>query len=140
MATILIADDDPDVTHLVRKAVVDAGHEAVVVDDGTRALARAATADLVVLDVSMPGLDGHEVTAALREAAHTQHLPVLVLSSMSTADDVGTALDAGADDYLTKPVVQFEVARRVERLLATDAIERRTARYWSARRRGLRTA
>jgi DNA-binding response OmpR family regulator len=140
MATILIADDDSDVAQLARKAVTAAGHDVLVVADGTRALAHAGAVDLAVLDVSMPGLDGHAVTAHLREAPHTRDLPVLVLSGGVAAAEVTAALDAGADDYLTKPVVLFELVRRIERLLGTSAEARRTARYWKGRRRALRTA
>lgn len=140
MPTVLVADDDLDIADLVRRALITAGHDVVVVHDGASALAHAGAADLAVLDVSMPSLDGREVVGHLRSAPHTRDLPVLVLSSGTSADEIEAALDAGADDYLTKPVVPFELKRRVERLLTTSATERRTTRRQEQRRRDLRSA
>lgn len=140
MATILIADDDPDVVDLIRRSLAACGHRVVTAADGAAALAQAGAADLAVLDVSMPVLDGREVIAHLRAAPHTRDLPVLVLSGLTSAAEISGALGDGADDYLTKPVVPFEVRRRVERLLGTTPVQRRAVRRQTALRREIRTA
>ena len=140
MATVLVADDDNDVAELTRRSLTAAGHQVVVVHDGASALAHAGAVDLAVLDVSMPALDGRQVVGHLRAAPHTRDLPVLVLSSGTTADEISAALDAGADDYLTKPFVPFELKRRVDHLAGTTAEQRRTTRRQGQRRRDLRSA
>ena len=140
MPTVLVADDDPDLAELARRTLVAAGHRVIVATDGAGALAQAGAADLAVLDVSMPVLDGRAVIAHLRSAPHTRDLPIVVLSSQSSASEITAGLDVGADDYLTKPIVPFELNRRVDRLLATSGVERRVVRRQSARRRGARTA
>ncbi|MEO9321893.1 response regulator [Nocardioides sp. C4-1] len=140
MATILIADDDHDVRDLARRAMEAAGHDVVIATDGAEALARAGAADLALLDVSMPALDGWRVAAELRGAPHTRDLPIVVVSAMSTSSEIESALDAGADGYLTKPFVPFELLRRVEHLLAVTPAERRRARGRESVRRARRTA
>lgn len=140
MATILIADDDADVAALARHAVEAAGHDVILAADGAEALARAGAADLAVLDVSMPMLSGWQVAEQLRAAPHTADLPVVVVSSLSSAGQIEVALDAGADGYLTKPFVPFELNRRIDHLLATPAPARRRARCREAGRRARRTA
>ncbi|WP_139982245.1 response regulator [Nocardioides litoris] len=135
MATVLVADDDTDIAQLVRRVLTSAGHDVLVAPDGVRALVHVAAVDLVVLDVSMPTLDGHEVTALLRETHHTHDVPVLVISSDTTPAAIEAALDAGADGYLPKPIVPTELVRRVDHLLATTAGSRRAARRVGALRR-----
>lgn len=140
MATILIADDDADVAALARHAVQAAGHDVILATDGAEALARAGAADLAVLDVSMPLLSGWQVAEQLRAAPHTCDLPVIVVSSLSSSDQIEAALDAGADGYLTKPFVPFELNRRIDHLLTTTALERRRTWRREAGRRARRTA
>ncbi|MDO9454683.1 PleD family two-component system response regulator [Nocardioides sp.] len=140
MPTILVADDDSDIAHLARRALVAAGHDVVVAADGATALVHVGSVDLAVLDVSMPRLNGWEATEVIRATSETRDLPVIVVSGLTSADQITTALDAGADGYLTKPFVPFELVRRVEHLLDTSPVERRTTRRAGVRRRDLRSA
>jgi DNA-binding response OmpR family regulator len=107
---VLVADDEDDIRALVGVAVRRAGCLLVAAEpDGEAALAtaRSELPDLVVLDVSMPGLTGLEVCAALREDPRTAGVRVLLLSAGASPDEVARGLAAGADAYLPKP---FSVA------------------------------
>lgn len=121
MSRVLVVDDDPHLLRALRISLRAAGHDVVTVPDGTTALREAAGAhlDVVVLDLGLPDLDGSEVLAGLRPWFTG---PVLVLSARADSRDKVDALDAGADDYVTKP---FDMAELLARLRA--AVRRRTA-------------
>ena len=116
MARILIADDDLDIRELVEFKLLSLGHDVEVVADGQAALAacRARRPDLAVLDVMMPGLSGLDAVAAIRADPQLAGLPVILLTARAQEDDVATGLEAGADDYVTKPFSPRELAQRVE--------------------------
>ncbi len=105
---------------MLRRYLVAEGHSATLVHDGRSALeqARANAPDLLVLDVMMPGPDGLTVCRTLREESR---LPILMLTALSTVDDRVVGLDAGADDYLTKPYSPREFMARVRTLLRRTA-------------------
>jgi DNA-binding response OmpR family regulator len=115
-ARILVAEDDPKQSHLIRVYLEREGHSVLVVGDGRSALdhARARRPDLVVLDVMMPLVDGLDVCRILRAESS---IPILLLTARTTEDDVLLGLDIGADDYLTKPYSPRELAARVRALL-----------------------
>ena len=115
-ATVLVVEDDEGNRLLVRRVLEDAGHFVVEADDGPTALRTLATsnADLVVLDLGLPGQDGLEVLSRIRDAAE---IPVLVLTARSAETERVTGLDAGADDYMVKPYSVAELAARVRALL-----------------------
>jgi two-component system response regulator MtrA len=115
-AMVLVADDDPRHAEGIRRYLVAAGHQTVVVHDGRAALdlARRERPDLVVLDVMMPGLDGLQVCRALRQESDVL---VLMLTARSTERDLLLGLELGADDYLTKPFSPRELVARVRTLL-----------------------
>jgi DNA-binding response OmpR family regulator len=118
---VLVADDEDDIRALVCLAVTKAGCTVTgSVADGDTALAaaRADVPDLAVLDVSMPGITGLEVCAALREDPATAGIRVLLLSAGASLDDVARGLSAGADAYLAKP---FGVAGLVHQVRALTA-------------------
>ncbi|HET8582427.1 MAG TPA: response regulator [Jatrophihabitans sp.] len=119
MGTVLVADDDPDVRQLVAFKLRQAGHEVIVVGDGPSAIAAAGArpVDLAVLDVTMPGLSGLEVCAALRADARTAAVPVILLSARAHEGDAQRGLQAGAVAYVTKPFSPRELVDRVECLL-----------------------
>jgi two-component system KDP operon response regulator KdpE len=112
---ILIADDDPQILRALRVTLGARGYDVVTARDGAEALAAAAHEhpDLVMLDLGMPHLDGIEVIAGLR--GWTQ-VPILVVSGRSGAADKVDALDAGADDYVTKPFSIDELLARIRAL------------------------
>lgn len=116
-AHVLIAEDDPKQAEIVRRYLTLDGHGAIVVHDGWSALgqARALRPDLLILDVMMPGADGHQVCRLLR--AENDDLAILMLTARSSEDDLLLGLEAGADDYLTKPYGPRELVARVRALL-----------------------
>jgi DNA-binding response OmpR family regulator len=119
VSTVLVAEDDPDISLLLRAVMTSLGHEAVLCRTGADVLAQApgVRPDLLVLDVNLPGdLDGLGVARALREAGSTT--PVLMLTARASAQDRDAGLAAGADDYLAKPFDLDELISRVNRLLA----------------------
>jgi DNA-binding response OmpR family regulator len=105
---LLLIEDDPRMAALLRRGLVEEGHVIDGAASGRLALdaAQAAQFDVVVLDVMLPDIEGFEVVRALR--ARGDHTPVLLLTARDTDADVVRGLNAGADDYLTKPF-SFEV-------------------------------
>jgi two-component system, OmpR family, response regulator MprA len=116
-ARILVVDDDPKILSLMRRGLAFAGYAVDLAGDGEEALtiARDRPADLVVLDVMLPGLDGVEVCRRLR--AGDRELPILMLTARERVPDRVAGLDAGADDYLVKPFAFDELLARIRALL-----------------------
>jgi CheY-like chemotaxis protein len=116
---VLVADDEEDILTLVSTIVERAGHEVVSVRDGAQALAaiRERRPDLVVLDISMPEVDGLEVLRRVRADGETRELPVLLLSARAQEADVRRGFDTGASAYVKKPFSPSDLARRVDELL-----------------------
>ncbi|MDQ6928248.1 MAG: response regulator transcription factor [Actinomycetota bacterium] len=114
---ILVVDDEPAVRSSLQRTLVQAGYEVALASDGREALAAIGDAepDAVVLDVMMPGLDGIEVTRRLRRMG--DQTPVLLLTARQDVSDRVAGLNAGADDYLTKPFALEELLARVRALL-----------------------
>lgn len=112
---ILIADDDPQILRALRITLGAQGYELETAADGERALGLAVDRhpDLFVLDLGMPGLDGMEVIAAIRGWSQA---PILVISGRTGSSDKVEALDAGADDYMTKPFSIDELLARIRAL------------------------
>ncbi|MFF8818635.1 MULTISPECIES: response regulator [Leucobacter] len=112
---ILIADDDPQILRALRITLTAKGYEVVTAADGKDAIAVAIDhdPDLLVLDLGMPQLDGLAVIQAFRGWSHA---PILVVSGRAGADDKIEALDAGADDYVTKPFSVGELLARIRAL------------------------
>jgi DNA-binding response OmpR family regulator len=121
---ILVVDDDPDLAGLIAYALRQAGYLAVVAADGESALAFFAreAPDLVILDLNLPKLSGLEVCRKLRQSSKT---PIMMLTVKNAEEDEVAGLDAGADDYLTKPFSPRTLLARVRALLRrTEAVER----------------
>ena len=123
---ILIADDEPVARTLLQKTVVRLGHEVVVVDNGTEAIATLLAPDgprLAILDWEMPGADGLTVCRAVRQRP-SPYVYVILLTSRDKPADMVNALDAGADDFLSKPFNVAELGARLrsgERVLDLQA-------------------
>ncbi len=112
MTRVLLAEDDPAISEPLARALRREGYEVDVREDGAAALEGAKeNPDLVLLDLGLPDIDGLEVCRRLR-AAHPL-LPILILTARETEMDVVAGLDAGADDYLVKPVRLSELLARV---------------------------
>jgi two-component system response regulator MprA len=115
---ILVVDDERAVRESLRRALELEGYEIELAEDGRQALERLAREDqpdAVILDVLMPGVDGLEVCRTLRSQG--SRLPVLMLTARTQVEDRVEGLDAGADDYLTKPFALEELLARVRALL-----------------------
>jgi two-component system, OmpR family, response regulator MprA len=113
---ILVVEDDSDLTHALELELEHAGYAVRTVGDGPGALQAEAEwrADLVVLDLGLPSLDGLEVCRRLRSATHA---PILILTARDAVEDRVRGLDAGADDYLVKPFALDELMARVRAAL-----------------------
>jgi DNA-binding response OmpR family regulator len=123
-ARILVVDDDLTIGEVVGDYLRDAGLETRHAADGPSALslAREWPPDLVVLDLMLPGLDGLEVCRRLRAASGSQQaLPVIMLTALGEEADRVLGLEAGADDYVTKPFSPRELALRVQAVLRRAA-------------------
>jgi two-component system KDP operon response regulator KdpE len=109
---ILVVDDEPQITRVLRTSLQSNGHEVTVAQDGAEALAKfmKAEPDLVITDLAMPGMDGIALTREIRERSQ---VPVIVLSVRGNDDSKVAALDEGADDYITKPFSIQELLARV---------------------------
>jgi two-component system KDP operon response regulator KdpE len=114
---ILVVDDEPQITRVLRTALTGSGYEVRTANDGHAGLrsAREWQPDLVVTDISMPNMNGIELCRQLRAEST---LPIIVLSVKGEEKTKVEALDAGADDYVTKPVGMDELLARVRRNLA----------------------
>ena len=128
---ILVVDDDRAVRESLRRSLEFNGYDVALATDGAEALARinGLAPDAVIIDVMMPRLDGIETTKALRTAGND--VPILVLTARDAVGDRVDGLDAGADDYLTKPFALEELLARLRALL-----RRRTLGIRRRRRRG----
>ncbi len=119
-ARVLVVDDEPQIGRVLRTALQAQGFEVMTASNGETALDRLASSsiDLVILDLGLPGIDGHEV---IRRVRTWSDVPIVVLSVRENHSDKVGALDAGADDYVTKPFVIEELLARVR------AVRRRAA-------------
>ena len=120
---ILIVDDDPAITTLLKLSFELEGHVVVTATNGAEALdlARRIHPAAMVVDVMMPGMDGLELIRRLRANALTSHIPVVCCSAKSLASDIEAGYEAGADDYVTKPFEPFDLIERVERRVTPRA-------------------
>ena len=113
MTRVLIAEDEPGISSFLEKGFRAEGFTTLVVADGPTAAhaARDGDFDLVILDLGLPGMDGHEVLAEIR--GRGERLPVIILTARKEARDTVAGLEGGADDYVTKPFRFEELLARV---------------------------
>jgi pilus assembly protein CpaE len=134
MACILVVDDNADLLQMVRVLLEErGGHEVILSADGEDALAKATAnpVDLAIVDVMMPGITGYEVCRRLRQDPSTTDIPIVILTARGQPVDRVAALEAGADEYIAKPVTMGELLDRVTALLARKA-EQPTSRAGGA--------
>jgi len=113
---LLVVEDEPRMLELLRRGLSEEGHTVMCASDGNEGwqLARGYEFDAIVLDIMLPGMNGFEITRRLREAKIPT--PVLMLTAKDSVPDIVRGLDAGADDYLTKPFAFHEVLARLRAL------------------------
>jgi DNA-binding response OmpR family regulator len=115
---ILVVDDEPANLALVSRLMKGLGYEVATATNGEAALeaVRLVRPDVILLDVNMPLLDGFEVCRRLKNDAATRLIPVVLLTGLTAVEDRVRGIDAGADDFLTKPFVVSELNARVRSL------------------------
>ncbi len=124
---VCVVEDDPSIQRLLRRMLEAEGYRVVCVADGEVGLRVIAEhqPDLVLLDLTMPRMDGFEVCRRLRKDPRTVALPVIILTAHSTVEDMVAALDAGADDFVTKPFQQQELLARMRSAFRMRQVVRR---------------
>jgi two-component system response regulator MprA len=128
--SVLVVDDEPAVRGSLRRALGLEGYEISTADDGQDALQALAEYDFeaVILDIAMPGIDGIEVCRRVRRSG--DRTPILMLTARDAVDDRVAGLDAGADDYLSKPFALRELVARLRALMRrTEVVEEPVVRF-----------
>ena len=110
MYRVLICDDQPDIVNALKIYLKPEGYELLTAQNGQEALELASQADLILMDIMMPVMDGIVATDKIREFSD---VPIILLTAKSETEDVVLGLNVGADDYITKPFVPVEVLARV---------------------------
>src|SRR5262249_21388366 len=121
---VLIADDNPANLRIMRTRLAADGYEVVTASDGAEALAAAdqAKPDLILLDIMMPKVDGIQVCQRLKGGQSTTFVPVILVTAMTDSKDIVAGLEAGADEYLTKPVDHAALSARVRSMLRIKSL------------------
>lgn len=123
MATIVIAEDEPDIRDLISYALRFAGHEVIAASNGLEAYEKTkeVVPDLIVLDVRMPRMTGYEACKRIKAHAELRDIPLLFLSAKGRESAVQAGLEAGAADYMLKPFDLDQLTERVAALLKASA-------------------
>lgn len=119
MAKVLLVEDNEMNRDMLSRRLSKRGHEVVTAVDGAEGIAKARSErpDLILMDMSLPVLHGWDATRALREDPDTRSIPVIALTAHAMAGDREKALEAGCDDFDTKPVELPRLLEKMERLL-----------------------
>lgn len=136
-ARILIAEDDPQGLELLEAFLSGTGYEVKTATDGEDALRqlRSWSPDLILLDVMMPKISGFEVCKQLRGDPATQDIAVLMITALDQPSDIERAVEAGTEDFLTKPISKSELLHRIRAMLDARRSPReleRTLAYFEA--------
>ncbi len=119
MAKILLVEDNEMNRDMLSRRLVRKGYEVAMAVDGRQGvdMARSGDYDIVLMDMSLPEIDGWEATRRLKQAAETKALPIIALTAHAMAGDRDKALEAGCDDYDTKPIDLPRLLGKIEALL-----------------------
>ncbi len=116
---VLLVEDGADVARVIEVGLIKAGFRVDWVTSGEEALNRVNNGGigLVLLDVGLPGIDGHTVCRRIRSHPTRSKLPIIMLTSLSDEEDIVVGLETGADDYVTKPFSAVELVARVQAIM-----------------------
>jgi len=125
MAKVLLVEDDPVQASVTREILIKAGYKVFWAEDGITAIKAVKTEkpDIILLDVILPGMDGHEICRWLKLEETTKGIPVIMLTIKKELSDKISALHIGADDYLPKPYNELELNARIYASLRTKALQ-----------------
>ena len=123
MARILLVEDNEMNRDMLSRRLERRGYEVIVAVDGEEGVARAKVEapDIVLMDLSLPGIDGWEATRQIKAAEETRAIPVLALTAHAMAGDREKALEAGCDDFDTKPIDLPRLVDKIDALLGAEA-------------------
>lgn len=122
---IVVIDDDPAICEMLRITLASGGfHDVAFAADGLSGfnLVVAGCPDLVLLDITMPGIDGYEVCRRIRATESVKHVPIIMVTARSTDDDIVVGLDLGANDYVTKPFSRAVLLAHIRAILRSKAM------------------
>jgi two-component system cell cycle response regulator DivK len=116
---ILYVEDNEDNVYVLKNRLTRAGHTVLIAPDGAQAVTMAATEqpNLILMDLSLPVVDGWEATRRIKAAPETRHIPVIALTAHAMAGDREKAMAAGCDDFDTKPVEMSRLLDKIEALV-----------------------
>jgi CheY-like chemotaxis protein len=123
MPKILLVEDNEMNRDMLSRRLERKGYEVLIAVDGNQgvAMAQSETPDLILMDMSLPVLDGWEATRQLKALSNTQNIPVIALTAHAMSGDREKAIEAGCDDYDTKPIEFSRLLEKMETLLARQA-------------------
>lgn len=118
--TILLVEDNQDNQTIYRVILEHYGYRVLVAGDGERgvAVARENVPDAILMDVTIPIIDGHQATRILKAEASTAHIPIIILTAHAMAEDRASAFECGGDGFIAKPAEPKRVAEEIRRVLA----------------------
>ena len=119
-ATVLLVEDDPVILKLLEVNFELEGYSVLLAHDGAEGidLARSSDPDLIISDIMMPNVSGIELVQTLKADGATSGIPIILLSAKAQTADIRAGMEAGADDYVTKPFEPLELVEHVQALLA----------------------
>jgi CheY-like chemotaxis protein len=119
MGKILLVEDNEMNRDMLSRRLARAGHEVLIAEDGARgvAMAMSGSPDLILMDMSLPVLDGWEATRRIKATAELRKIPIIALTAHAMATDRDKALNAGCDDYYTKPIELERLLGKIRTLL-----------------------
>ena len=118
---IFVIDDEPEIAQFLKFRLETKGYEVIVSHNGKEGLERAKTEypDLIISDVMMPQLNGYQLCRTLKDDPAFKHIPIILLTAKVTKSDQFWGVEAGADEYLTKPYNAEDLLEKVSKLLGT---------------------